>query len=279
MKLPIIEGRECVPVRLLPYLTRSQTLSADNAARIFGWRHPSGEVRSWKKDTYQLQPEGGFRPLERRDWYAIVERLATLETQLQRRETSEAEQYAEWQRGSVEILPAGVFVWRDDLEAEYARMFGDQTFFVERPGLSDLTEEQCEAQLNKLIQLSAAPDPDGKLQSVIDRMAEASAACMMTNPGDGELSFNPLMSAEDRQLAFDGFGPLLSNIPDCIGTQSKLTEKQRTTIRAKLKKRETVTALAHEFGVSRRTIDKCKPPKAISLGEAWPSTVKRHRIK
>ena len=58
----------------------------------------------------------------------------------------------EWDRRSVELLPAGVFVWRDELVAEHGRMFGDQLFFVPRPGLPELTEAQQEERLERLIQ-------------------------------------------------------------------------------------------------------------------------------
>ena len=58
MKLPIVDGRECVPVRLLPFLTRRQTLSPDNVAQAFSRSHPFGARRWWLKETYQLLHRG-----------------------------------------------------------------------------------------------------------------------------------------------------------------------------------------------------------------------------
>lgn len=207
MKLPVVDGRECVPVRLLPFLTRGQTLSADNAAQVFSWRHPFGAVRRWAKETHQLHPDGSHSALQPRDWDEVVERIAVLERELKERETFAGQLAHEWDLRSVELLPAGVFIWRDELEAEYARMFGNQAFYVERPGIPDVTDELYRAALDNIIeplpQLDVAAEA-GDSGSLFDELADAADA-LMTRPGDGELTFDPLLSAEGRQKAFEGF--------------------------------------------------------------------------
>lgn len=182
-----------MPVRLVPFLTRRQRLTPDYLAQIFSWRHPWDSARRWSKDTYQLLSDGTYSALQPRDWDAIAGRLASLENSLRNEEQFDSE--FKWDRGSVELLPPGVFVWRDELESEYARLFGEGVFFVERPGLPRLTEQQYDEALNSAIETGN-----------FDTFAESSMTSLMTRPGDGELTFDPLLSAEDRRLAFEGFG-------------------------------------------------------------------------
>jgi hypothetical protein len=87
-----------------------------------------------------------------------------------------------------------------------------------------------------------------------------------------------LLPREDLRplLASRGIGLRLTPFDKGGGTQSKLTDEQRATIGARITRGETASALAREYGVSRRTIDKCKPaPKPTSA--AWPVVKKRVR--
>ena len=204
MKLPTIGGRECVPVRLVPFLTRRQLLTPDHMAQICSWRHPFGEVRWWSKGTYQLLPDGSYSALQPRDWDDATDQLATLETTLRQQEKFDGELAAEWDRRSVELLPAGVFVWRDELESEYARLFGEHDFFVGRPGLPELSDEACERALNDAIETGN-----------FDSLADTSKAMLMTRPGDGKLSFDPLLDEQSQRVIFEGFESLI------VGTKAK----------------------------------------------------------
>ena len=201
MKLPTIGERECVPVRLVPFLTRRQLLTPDHIAQIFSWRHPFGKLRWWSKGTYQLLPDGSYSEMQPRDWDDATDQLATLEAALCQQEKFDGELAAEWDRRSVELLPAGVFVWRDELESEYARLFGEHDFFVERPGLPDWTEDECEAALDNAIETGS-----------FDALAETAEARLMKRPGDGELSFEPLLAPQTRRLVFQGFDAMQAEL-------------------------------------------------------------------
>ena len=63
------------------------------------------------------------------------------------------------------------------------------------------------------------------------------------------------------------------------GTQSKLTADQKADIAKRLKKLETVAALAREFGVDRRTIDKCKPQMSAPQSTTWASPLTQTKGK
>jgi hypothetical protein len=204
MKLPTIGGRECVPVRLMPFLTRWQRLTPDDIADTFSWRHPFGEVRWWSKGTYQLLSDGTYSALQPRDWDDAADKLAALEATLRKQEELDGELAAEWERRSVDLLPAGVFVWRDELESEYARLFGEHNFFVARPGRPELSDETREAALNNAIETGN-----------FEALADTSMARLMTRPGDGELSFDPLLDVLAQRVIFEGF-ELLS-----AGTKAK----------------------------------------------------------
>jgi hypothetical protein len=198
MKLPTIDGRECVPVRLMPFLTCWQRLTPDDMAETFSWRHPFGKMRWWSKGTYQLLSDTTYSALRPRDWDDATDKLATLETTLCNQEKLDGELAAEWERRSVELLPAGVFVWRDELESEYARLFGENDFFVGRPGLPELSDESRERALNNAIETGD-----------FDSLADTSMARLMTRPGDGELSFDPLLDVQSRRVIFEGFESLI----------------------------------------------------------------------
>lgn len=64
-------------------------------------------------------------------------------------------------------------------------------------------------------------------------------------------------------------------------TAPALSPKQQDDVRKRLNRGETVTVLAVELGVSRRTIDKYKPP-VVAAGvpaRSWPGPVTRHKAK
>ncbi len=144
MELPVIAGRECVPVRLLPYLTDWRPLSPDVIARLLA-EHDAW--RTWSARTYNLQGNGSYIELPPRVWDVIEDDLTILARELEGQEAFEFQQLPEWRRRSVERLPAAVFVWRDELEADYARTFGRQPYPSLRPGARETSEEGRQVQI------------------------------------------------------------------------------------------------------------------------------------
>jgi len=59
-----------------------------------------------------------------------------------------------------------------------------------------------------------------------------------------------------------------------------LSAEQQTQVRARLTRGATVTELAKEFGVARRTIDKYKPDAKMKPSQTtWHGPVTRNKIK
>lgn len=201
MRLPIVDGRECVPVRLLPYLTAWRPLSPDVVAQLFSLQHP---WHRWSLTSQYLSTGGTHPGLPASQWDNVFARLIALELEL--REEGEGEpQYVKWLRLGVESLPAGVFVWRDELEVEYGRTFGRVKFVMSRPGLTEFTDEECEEDLDRLVSLCANSGTSEAEDEALERHLKKRELDTQTRVGDGELNFHPLLSLDDEKLAFEGF--------------------------------------------------------------------------
>ena len=155
MILPTIDGRECVPVRLLPFMTNWRPLSSDVVARLFSrrnaWLH-------WSISSFNLTPDGQHHELPPGAWNTIDDDLTVLALDLERQQDIEYQKYPQWRRLSVALLPAAVFVWRDELVAEYARSFGRQKYPSIRPDAAETSEEEAAAECELIIRLCSNPD-------------------------------------------------------------------------------------------------------------------------
>lgn len=138
MELPTVDGRECVPVRLLPFMTDWLPLSPDVVAKLFSGRDSFG--RAFTMSSFQLHPNGRYTALKQRSWDAVDNDLETLATDLKRREEFEFQLEREWRESSINRLPAAVFVWKDELIAEYERIYTRRVKFLNtRPGDGELS--------------------------------------------------------------------------------------------------------------------------------------------
>ena len=207
MDLPTIDGRECVPVRLLPFITAWQTLSPDVVARLFSRRE---EWRTWSISTYNLRPNGKHHELLPNAWDQTNDDLTVLAQELKTQESFEFQKYPEWRRRSVKLLPAAVFVWRDELVAEYARTYGRQPYPSLRPGAGGCTEEEAEAECENIIRLCRNPDTSEEADAAIEKFQQSVERDTVYRPGDGVLNFEPLLSADDEMVAFEGFESVMS---------------------------------------------------------------------
>jgi hypothetical protein len=78
-----------------------------------------------------------------KEWDAITVQLEALESRLRHKYSDDSEGYAAWRDESAQVLPAGVFVWRDEFERELGRRAaeGEVTQTTERSGDFDLNYE------------------------------------------------------------------------------------------------------------------------------------------
>ena len=244
MILPTIDGRECVPVRLLPFMTNWRPLSPDVVARLFSrrnaWHH-------WSISSFNLTPNGQHHELPPGAWNTIDDDLTVLALDLERQQDIEFQKYRQWRRLSVALLPAAVFVWRDELVAEYARSFGRQKYPSIRPDAAETSEEEAAAECELIIRLCSNPDTSEQADAAIERIMESVDRNTVCLPGDGELSFTPLLSAEERQVVFEGF--------DTVWTFVEPSSQSAETATAPLAPVEcgVVVEAGMSVGISRRT--------------------------
>lgn len=156
MKLPIINGREAVPVRLIPFLVNWNPLPPDALAHLFAGTNPIHQ--GWCLVAYRVDARGDEFPIHPEAWWNTADSLDALSIILQR----EGSRDAEWERESVGILPAGAFVWRDEFEAEYRRKFGGhKAFSIPAAARLRASDEGGVPSFDELVaDLSSAEDED-----------------------------------------------------------------------------------------------------------------------
>lgn len=136
-----IDGREAVPVRAIPYVTgwmqSPDEVAGDLAMRVCA---PFSVLR----DISALHLNGAaVTKVLPKEWDAVVATLKALVARLKKSHGEGEEGYAVWRQESVKALPEGVFLWRDEFEAELQRRTTerDVTLARPRPGDSDLNSD------------------------------------------------------------------------------------------------------------------------------------------
>ena len=138
-----IEGRDAIPVRAIPLIT--------------GWSIAPPEVANYLAQidgppfqffhdvsAFHLQAGAPIKILAK-EWDAVRDRFAALEATLRANHSVEAIGRDRWIDQSIDELPANVFVWRDDFERAWSRLFpipapnerlGDRVLNYEAIGLT-----------------------------------------------------------------------------------------------------------------------------------------------
>lgn len=119
----MIEGREAIAVRAIPLLTYWEVLSPDALAHALTGRDPSSHSFSTLL-AHQVSPDG-IKSVPQ-VWWAnfMLPQLNAVSERIKQTEVSPEVGYSDWQRESLEKLPAGTFLWRDEFEACFKREFG-----------------------------------------------------------------------------------------------------------------------------------------------------------
>lgn len=116
MNLPVLSGRTCVPVRLLPFLTNWDLLPPDVVAQLFASnkKHP---LLGFRLVSFNLDSDGKVNPVRSAFWVNYALDLEQLGQQF-----SQSDQgHQAWRAQAVKLQPAGVFVWLDDLQTVIGR--------------------------------------------------------------------------------------------------------------------------------------------------------------
>lgn len=125
-----IQGREAIPIRSIPLLTDWEVLSPDVCAKAFAGDEISAQHFE-NMPTYQLDENGSYAGISSR-WWAnwVVRELDACAERTQADGISDEVGYALWRSESIELLPAGTFVWRDEFEAAYQAEYGPESMRV-----------------------------------------------------------------------------------------------------------------------------------------------------
>ena len=134
----LVNGREAIPVRAIPYIT-GWSLSPDAVARGLAraegapFKNLDGVVAF---HAYGSEP----KELLAKEWEAISAKLAALEAELKAPEQRNDVGYARWRAESIEKLPPKVFVWRDKFEESFEKQVSADKVQIshEREGDRDL---------------------------------------------------------------------------------------------------------------------------------------------
>lgn len=125
MKLPSINNRELLPLRFIPFvlcfkpaphsLVRLLTHEQSLAFPLF---RPEDELFA-----YHLDSEGVPVRMNPREWDTLAEDMIILENQLRSEEEFEDEKYRTWRVEALKLLPARVFVWKDEFLSVFQASF------------------------------------------------------------------------------------------------------------------------------------------------------------
>lgn len=156
MKYPVIDGREVVPVRLIPFIASNSWLGREtiagilaNKVRVSGWPYPSDheqfevmiydevtgcrelttttrakligpKQRDNRVNAYHLNDEGVPVKMWPSEWEVIYREVSVLEPRLRKKEEKNGvpgSKESAWMLKTIKALPSGVFLWRDDFDS------------------------------------------------------------------------------------------------------------------------------------------------------------------
>lgn len=116
-----IGDREAVPVRAIPLLTHWETMSPDVVAQALAWNE--GEPHF--KGLQAFRCYEGSRPIPAREWEnEVCWQFTALNESMKATGNTPATGLLEWRRRALEILPAGVYVWKDEFEPMHCMRYG-----------------------------------------------------------------------------------------------------------------------------------------------------------
>lgn len=132
-----IDGREAIPVRALSFVT-GWMMSPDLVAASLANTDLMGRLKSLS--AFHLLPDGRYARMLPKEWDGVEADLKVLSDRLKASESFNQENYPDWRRQSIPMLPAGVFVWKDEFERAFAIAYSEErlTLMDERNGDREL---------------------------------------------------------------------------------------------------------------------------------------------
>lgn len=132
-----INGRDAIPVRAIPFVT-GWSMSPDMVASSLAHTDRVTKLRGIA--AYHLAGNAEPAPMLPKEWDGVEAELQALSDTLKANEVVDFESYPTWRRESILLLPAGVFVWKDEFISAFARAYSKERMGIldERPGDREL---------------------------------------------------------------------------------------------------------------------------------------------
>lgn len=115
MALPRIDNREIIPVRYISYVT-GWDVSPDVVAKILA--HSETFQHFGELYAYHIQAGDPVKMLPK-EWNVVEADLDILKDSLKHSEEFAYQNYPQWRKQSVGVLPPSTFVWKDEFEQAY----------------------------------------------------------------------------------------------------------------------------------------------------------------
>jgi hypothetical protein len=130
-----IAGREAIPVRAIPFIT-GWMISPDQIARDMARRNVDSVFCVLRNLTAHHLVADTLASILPKEWDDVCVRMDALKARLDAKHANWNAGYAEWREASFQLLPAGVFVWKEEFEAELGQRQaeGEVSLTAERPG-------------------------------------------------------------------------------------------------------------------------------------------------
>ncbi len=130
-----IDGKEAVPVRLIPFVTAWKIYPGDLVSLLAGKEktRPGGQD-SVSLPAYGIDANGQYREMSPTEWDRFVDGLSDLGERLDRR----GEDLTAYQIESIKKLPPGVFVWLEELATAYEKLMSTILIAQPREGEKEL---------------------------------------------------------------------------------------------------------------------------------------------
>lgn len=158
-----IGNREAIPVRAVPFATHfhidakglagllyENNLYYDGQAKVEAHEIKLAQLRKQKRVLYAYYiHEGDVKKIEPVDWHEIFLDLKALQEELCNYDKNhKTNSRKKWQERSTTLLPAGVFLWKDDFEAMWGSLITTDCADEDDLSISLLNETEGERQVN-----------------------------------------------------------------------------------------------------------------------------------
>ena len=242
-----INDRQALPVRAIPLLTYWEVLSPDVCANAFAGDECTAQHLEGLP-TYRLDDKGEPQPVSALEWANYhVRALDACSARINATQSDHEVGYQQWRSESLGLLPAGVFVWRDEFESAFLLEYGPESM---RARFAGADYEQDRHRLNFDPQYGPRNDWKTLVMEGFERVQPQATVQVPGVTDSAGATTETKEQRQDRRLqaCIDAGLPMntraaLSRLPDGVGDVADLEGVTRqafsTDVKAALKRRES----------------------------------------